>query len=73
MTVKKYKRKQCGKKVGHKTMEGAFVQIKKMSKKNFTFHKLKPYKCKHCGLWHIGRTKQIDYNKFSRLIDGKYS
>jgi len=71
MTVKKYKRKECGKKLGHKTREGACIQIKKMTKKSFNFHKLRPYKCKHCGLWHIGRTKEIDYNKFSQLVDEK--
>ena len=66
---KKDKRKSCRSKVGHKTQDGAYTHIKKITKTNFIFHKLRPYKCGYCGLWHIGRTKEILYDLFDGLID----
>ena len=61
------KRKQCGSKMPYKSAYHARLAIKYSLKKHFIFHKLNPYKCKHCGKWHIGRTNIIDYDKFKEL------
>lgn len=63
------KRKQCKSKVKHKTEDGANIAIRKTLKKHFIFHKMKAYKCKHCGFWHIGRTKSILYRRFGELVN----
>jgi hypothetical protein len=64
---KKHKKKSCGSKSGHKTIDGAYGEIRALNKKNFIFHKLQPYKCNYCGMWHVGRSKLIHYDMFDKL------
>jgi len=66
---KKRKEKACGSKFGHKTIDGAYAEMRSINKRNFIFHQLQPYKCKYCGLWHIGKTKKIYYDKFDQLLN----
>ncbi len=68
---KKRIRKSCKSKTGHKSKEGAYGELRSLLKRNFVFHALQPYKCKYCKLWHVGRTKQIHYDRFDELIAGK--
>jgi hypothetical protein len=68
---KKHKKKSCGSKRGHKTIHGAYAEMRQLNKKHFVFHELQPYKCNYCGKWHVGRTKQIHYDKFDGLVNGK--
>jgi hypothetical protein len=65
---KRNKKKECGSKVGHPTKIGAIIHIKKMKGRNFIFHEIHPYKCKFCGLWHVGRSKEIYYDIFDKLL-----
>jgi hypothetical protein len=66
-----FKKNRCQTKVGHKSEADAKYAIMKTLEKNFIFHKLKAYQCKHCGRWHIGRTKQISYTRFEELLNKK--
>ncbi len=63
------KRKKCKSKMKHKTEIGAKIAIRKTLRKNFRFHKMEAYKCKHCGFWHVGRTKSILYHRFKELVN----
>jgi len=45
------------------------IALKKLQKTNFIFHKMRPYKCKFCGKWHIGRTNKIMYERFDDLLN----
>ena len=65
----KMKRKQCGSKMSYKHPWQARLAIKRTLKAHFIFHKLEPYKCPHCGAWHIGKTNTILYEKFEELKD----
>jgi hypothetical protein len=68
MSKRRRKRKGCSGKTGHDTKEDAYAEMRALLKKNFIFHHVKPYKCKKCGKFHIGRTKKIIYNRFNELI-----
>ena len=62
------KRKACELKSSHKTRKAAIIAINKTLEKHFIFHKMRPYKCKYCGMWHIGRSRNIIYNRFKELL-----
>jgi len=64
---KKNKKHSCGSKTGHKTIDGAYGELRSLKKRNFIFHRLRPYKCSYCGKWHVGRTKEINYDAFDKL------
>jgi len=63
------KRKSCELKSSHKTRKDAIKAINKTVEKHFIFHKMKPYKCKYCGMWHIARTRAIFYHRFKELLN----
>lgn len=59
---RKMERTGCGDKHGHETEENAMVAVRKTlirnRKKGYVDHGfLKPYKCRFCGKWHIGHTR----------------
>lgn len=49
----KVRRISCRNKIKHRDMTGAIVACKKLKKENNLI--AHPYKCKRCGLWHIGK------------------
>jgi len=61
------KRKACDSKQAHKTKHGAITAMNKTLKKHFIFHKMTPYKCKYCDMWHIGRSRDVIYRRFNEL------
>jgi hypothetical protein len=67
MKQRRKKRKSCRSKIAHSSRDHAMIALKKLQKTNFIFHKMRPYKCKFCGKWHIGRTNKILYEKFDEL------
>lgn len=60
-------KKGCGSKVGHKTKDEAYAEIRAILKRNFLFHRIHPYRCRYCGKWHVGRTNEILYHRFDEL------
>lgn len=62
------KRKGCDAKSSHKTKHDAMTAIHKTLEKHFIFHKMKAYKCKYCGMWHIGRSRAVLYRRFDDLV-----
>jgi hypothetical protein len=68
---KKNRKGKCKSKVAHNTEQDAKYAIMRTLKNNFIFHKLNAYECKHCGKWHIGRTKHISYTRFEQLLKEK--
>lgn len=64
---KKRKKKTCGSKIGHKDRDGAYGEMRSIKKRTFIYHKMNVYKCPYCGKWHVGRSKEILYDKFDKL------
>jgi len=64
---KKIKKKTCGSKIKHKSKDGAYGEKRSILKKSFVFHKLGVYKCPFCGFWHVGKGKEIKYERFDEL------
>lgn len=52
------RRRQCGHKAGHSTEEGARVAASIANRKDASVgpqaSRIQPYRCNHCGRWHIG-------------------
>ncbi len=63
------KKKKCESKVLHKTKKDANIAMWSTLQRHFIFHRLKVYKCEHCGGWHVGRTKAILYDRFLELVE----
>ena len=66
--TRRNKRKSCRDKVKHRTERDANFAILKTLDNNFVFHRMKAYKCKYCGMWHIGRTNKVVYSRFNQLV-----
>ena len=69
MKKRRRKKRTCESKVAHKTKKSAIIAIRSTLQRHFIFHRLKAYKCKYCGNWHVGRTKEILYDRFSELVN----
>lgn len=65
---RKDKQKSCGSKMSYPTKQKAMGAIYYTLKKHFIFHRMRPYKCRYCKKWHIGKTNIIMYDKFEELI-----
>lgn len=61
------KEKCCDTKQKYKSRSQAAKTIKNLNKKKLIFRIMTPYKCKFCKQWHIGRTKNVNYEAFKRL------
>jgi len=68
MRKKKDKKKSCGSKMSYKSKKDAMAAIHFTLKKHFIFHRMRPYKCRYCKKWHIGKTNIIMYERFEELI-----
>jgi hypothetical protein len=68
--MKKGRRKKkriCESKIQHKIQKNAYIAMNRTLQRHFIFHRLRVYKCEYCGNWHVGRTKEILYDRFSEL------
>lgn len=59
---KRHNSKKCGSKVKYPTLEAAKVGAAIFGKKKKIITVLRAYGC-HCGSFHFGRTKEIDWSK----------
>ncbi len=53
---RRLRRKACTGKVRHKAIGDSYIHVKKLAKRGFF---LAPYRCKHCGFWHVGHNRKL--------------
>lgn len=59
---RRLRRKSCGRKIGHDSQARAedAIAMMKFTKGKLYRPGLVPYRCRHCGKWHVGH---IDWGK----------
>lgn len=62
MISKKKNRNKCGSKIKYNSLEDAKKAAAIFAKKKGIITIMRAYGC-HCGKFHIGRTKEIDWSK----------
>ncbi len=67
---RRLKRRACERKIKHKSRGAAFAAIKAMWLRYGTGARgVQPYRCSHCGAWHVGHEPGSKGNRVAAVLD----
>lgn len=70
VSKRRLKRKACERKIKHKSEGAAFAAIRSMwLRYGIGARGMQPFRCSHCGQWHIGHETGTRGNRVNAVLD----